>query len=104
MTRQERIAALQAQLAERGILALYGGCKGHGFWLYPATPEALARWTATRGFTSYEGCGPCIQNDGVKSGNPYFTMFDDAERLLTKEVSVESLLPRGWELYAGIKN
>ncbi len=80
MTRQERIAALQAQLKERGILSLYGGKKGHGFWLYQAPPEAIERYERTRGWTHLDDC-TCIKNDGKRSGNPYFTMFSDAQRL-----------------------
>ena len=77
----EQVTTLILALATKGILAVYGGRKGHGFWLYPASPETIARWNATRGYTHLDDAGPCIQNDGQRSGNPYFTMFEDAEKL-----------------------
>lgn len=74
---------LQAKLAAQGILAIYGGDKkGHGFWLYPAGPEALKRWEETRGYTHLDDCGPCMQTACHRSGNPCFTMFEDAAKLI----------------------
>lgn len=60
------------------IIAIYGGTKGHGFWLYPANPEAIRAWIFEGNLDLF--C-PRITNDGAKSGNPYFTMFDDAKVL-----------------------
>ena len=69
---------LQTKLATQGILAVYGGdSKGHGFWLYRANPDAIARYEATRGYTHLDDV-TLIPNDGKRSGNPSFTMFQDA--------------------------
>jgi hypothetical protein len=54
-------------LRRNGYEAMYGGgrkSKGHGFWI-----KNLAT-------------GQTLENDGVKSGNPYFFMFDDAKKLI----------------------
>ena len=96
MTATEQLTAvseLQAKLGKKGMLAIYGGGwapkqKGHGFWLYPASPEAIAHYNHKRGFTHLSDCGPCIQNDGKASGNPCFWLFADAERLVSQEKEV----------------
>lgn len=76
------------QLARKGILALYGGgsetpnnlrAKGHGYWLYQASHEEIETYNAANGYCPIPGEN--IQNDGIKSGNPHFTMFEDAEKL-----------------------
>lgn len=90
---REEAAQLRARLAGHGILAIYGGGsgllqKGHGFWLYRAGPEALARYKATNGWTHLDDV-TVITNDGVRSGNPYFWMFDDAVKLLAQEIEKE---------------
>ena len=75
---------LMEKLAASGILAIYGGGsrgKGHGFWLYQATPEYIARYRADD-YTDLVELPPVIQNDGKASGNPAFTMFEDAEKLV----------------------
>ena len=51
-----------SQLFEKlGIEAIYGGQKGHGFWLRR---------------NSWPVC-----NDGARSGNPNFWMYTDAKML-----------------------
>jgi hypothetical protein len=62
---------------------MYGGRKGHGFWVYrPITEEARAATIAGNGFDFFCRIGPqhfeCVENDGTKSENPCFWMFDDA--------------------------
>lgn len=79
--------ALMDQLAKVGILAVYGGgsrSKGFGFWLYRASPETIARFRATGGWTSLEDT-TVIRNDGKNSGNPFFTMFADAAKMVKEE-------------------
>ena len=84
-TRERKEAAeLTPRLEAMGILAVYGGgsrSKGHGYWLYTARPETIKRWHDTRGWTSLENA-TVIRNDGKKSGNPLFTMFEDAVKLI----------------------
>lgn len=70
------VKELQGHLASKGILAIYGGRKGHGFWLYPTSPEAISRYRLAHGYT--DDMGPALRNDGKKSGNPGFWMFEDA--------------------------
>ena len=81
---RKEAAELTPQLETAGILAVYGGgsrSKGHGFWLYTASPETIKRFSDTRGWSSLEAA-TVIRNDGKKSGNPLFTMFEDAEKLV----------------------
>jgi hypothetical protein len=68
-------------LAYMGIVALYGGSKGHGYWLTKLQYSylALAFFNNPRdnlGFT-----GESLTNDGKKSGNPHFWTFEDAQAL-----------------------
>ena len=45
-TREEKEQAaneLAKRLAEKGIFAIYGGTKGHGFWLYRVGMELAKR-------------------------------------------------------------
>lgn len=91
-TRKERVEKLVSDLADVGIYAMYGGSssdsrsgKGHGFWLYRAKDEAAdAEIKAGRGFgLMCEGARlENIKNNGTKSGNGCFTMFDDALEIL----------------------
>ena len=89
-TREEKEQAaneLAKRLAEKGIFAIYGGRKGHGFWLYRVGMELAKRlleafdpekfWDLADSFEQT----PIIKNDGKKSGNPCFWMFDDALKL-----------------------
>ncbi len=78
--RSVNIKSLQVALAEKGILAIYGGRKGHGFWLYQTTPEAITEYFAKHGWCDIPGT--TIKNDGKHSGNPHFTMFSDAAKLV----------------------
>ena len=84
MTKEEqREAEVQAVIdgfAEKGYLALYGGRKGHGFWIYRTTPEQVAVYYAVDGWCEIPG--EIIQNNGRNSGNPYFWMMADAVKLL----------------------
>ena len=83
----KRIKDLALRLASKGIFAMYGGVKGHGFWLYrfdKSTAEKL-----TNNFSSelfWDTCDdlertPIIRNDGKKSGNVCFWLFADAQKL-----------------------
>ncbi len=89
-TREEKEQAaneLAKRLAEKGIFAMYGGKKGHGFWLYRVGVEMAKQlleafdpekfWDLADSFEQT----PIIKNDGKKSGNPCFWMFDDALKL-----------------------
>ena len=89
-TREEKEQAaneLAKRLAEKGIFAMYGGRKGHGFWLYRVGMEMAKQlleafdpekfWDLSDSFEQT----PIIKNDGKKSGNPCFWMFDDALKL-----------------------
>ncbi len=82
---------LALRLAEQGIYAMYGGCKGHGFWLYRVGVE-MAKTLVNQFDPESSGSAylfeqtPIIKNDGKRSGNPCFWMFDDALKLA--EVSV----------------
>ncbi len=90
LTREEKEQAaneLAKRLAEKGIYAMYGGRKGHGFWLYRVGVEMAKElleafdpekfWDLADSFEQT----PIIKNDGKKSGNPCFWMFDDALKL-----------------------
>lgn len=95
---------MQDRLAERGLYAMYGGDKGHGFWIAQTTPE-WARYgrkvwrefcanrsresqTALTGwFSKMNGVVKSIHNDGAASGNPSFWMWDDAEKLADGDMS-----------------
>jgi len=78
---------LALRLAEHGIYAMYGGKKGHGFWLYRVGVENAKRlveyfdpkmfWDIADAFEET----PVIKNDGRNSGNPFFWMFNDAMKL-----------------------
>lgn len=78
---------LALRLAEHGIYAMYGGRKGHGFWLYRVGVENAKRlienfdpeifWGIADAFEET----PVIKNDGRNSGNPFFWMFNDAMKL-----------------------
>lgn len=91
-TRKERVEKLVRDLAEVGIYAMYGGSssdsrsgKGHGFWLYRAKDAVTeAEIKEGRGFDLMCKGGRLenIKNDGSKSGNHCFTMFDDARGML----------------------
>ena len=87
--------ALRQVFAKQGVLAIYGGSKesahnkrgkGHGFWLYPASQETLARYEATRGCTHLDDAGAAILNDGKGSDNPGFWLFEDAGKLARHEL------------------
>lgn len=70
---------------DKNHIALYGGgpkSKGHGFWINPASPEIVKRYRETAGWLDLSDCAPALQNDGKRSGNPYFWMFSDAVALL----------------------
>lgn len=82
MSTPKRVTELQSKLAEKGIVAVYGGgakSKGHGFWLYQATPKG-ARMVLDLGFYC-DIPGKTLENDGKKSGNPCFWMYADAKKL-----------------------
>lgn len=81
------------RLADCGIVAMYGGgdeSKGHGFWLRQTNPEDAKRraawWRSAGSMTNEQYTaerrhweeGTPLVNDGEKSGNPHFWMFDDA--------------------------
>lgn len=73
---------VERALADRGIFPMYGGSKGHGFWLNPMEPK-LAN-TLLDHFDPkvwHDNAGPTIENDGHESGNPYFLMFSEARKL-----------------------
>ena len=81
---RKEVAELTPRLEAAGILAVYGGgsrSKGHGFWLYTASAETIKRWGAFHGWSSLKNA-TVIRNDGKKSGNPLFTMFEDAVKLI----------------------
>jgi len=93
---KEQVAnELAKRLAEKGIYAMYGGRKGHGFWLYRVGVEMAKQflgafdpekfWDLADSFEQT----PIIQNDGKRSGNPNFWMFDDALKLAEVSVAVE---------------
>jgi hypothetical protein len=80
------------RFAQVGILALWGGGslnerdqfrKGHGFWLYRTTPEAITQYNGKHGHCEIPG--ESIQNDDNASGNPYFWLMKDALELLRIE-------------------
>ena len=60
----ERTAA-EAKLAALSISGIYGGTKGHGFWLHRGLEPLINDGTMS---------GRSIPNDGKLSGNPYFWM------------------------------
>ena len=95
LTREEKEQAaykLAKRLAEKGIYAMYGGRKGHGFWLYRVGVEMAKQLLEAFDPEKFWGLAdsieetPIIRNNGEKSGNPCFWMFDDALKLA--EVSV----------------
>jgi hypothetical protein len=89
--RLQKVHDLEIALANNGIFAMYGGRKGHGFWLYRSSP-AVATSLVNQFDPAYfnESTFPIIKNDGAKSGNPCFWMFADAMRLV-KEQNVTSI-------------
>jgi len=83
MTRKERVKMVASAIEKNGFFPMYGGSKGHGFWVYRPLTEGAKKATAEgNGIQFFGGIGErhfeCIQNDGTKSGNPYFWMFKDA--------------------------
>lgn len=82
-----KIKELRLKLAKRGIFAMYGGRKGHGFWLYNLGTHIATQltenfypdqfWNVCNGLEQ----NPIIKNDGKRSGNPCFWMFSDAAKL-----------------------
>ena len=80
------VQALQGKLEAKGILPMYGGRKGHGFWLYRASPEAIVRVHETGGYTHLDDV-VIIENDGKRSGNPSFHMWADAVALAEEETT-----------------
>ena len=83
MSTSNRVLTLINKLADKGIVAVYGGgakSKGHGFWMYQSTPEQ-ARKVIEKGFYC-DIPGKTLENDGQKSGNPYFWMYEDAKGLI----------------------
>jgi len=78
-----KILEARRALAAAGILALYGGRKGHGFWLYRTTPEIATRAiNDVKFFLSIPvGSAPIVHNDGKRSGNSCFWRFGDALKL-----------------------
>jgi hypothetical protein len=87
-----KIKAAARNLAQYGIVAFYGGRKGHGFWLYQSTVEdAMAqceRFDVTKDYA-----GKVIKNDGMRSGNDCFWLFADAMQLcywMNQDAQVES--------------
>jgi len=84
--KKELAATIAQQLAEIGIYAMYGGAKGHGFWLYRGTnADALATIRAGDGFSLLGMDNAnlyCIKNNGKASCNESFWMFSDAEGVL----------------------
>ena len=81
MTNKEKAKELQKKLAQHGIYALYGGSKGHGFWMYRTTrADAIAQYENWQpGRTDY--AGKVIKNTGDRSGNECFWMYADAATL-----------------------
>lgn len=81
MNRQEKVARLQEIAESSGFFIMYGGKKGHGFWMYRATNEwAKKEIAAGRGINLVGKAGlENIQNNGSRSGNPHFWMFDEAK-------------------------
>lgn len=85
--KRKEASELAIRLAERGIYAMYGGVKGHGFWCYSVGVEVARKlvacfdarlfWEIADAFEET----PIIKNDGKKSGNPCFWMFSDAIKL-----------------------
>lgn len=100
MIRQERADALRAKLAVVGVLAIYSGRKGHGFWLSEgATPAADAAIRSGAGFDmllkdARREIAPdqfrSLKNDGQASGNEWFWMFADAERLCAERAVAQA--------------
>lgn len=70
-------------LVARNILAVYGGgraSKGHGFWLYDATPEIVSAWMQGD-VSAIDRAGDCIRKDRPQSGNEYFWMASEIRAL-----------------------
>jgi hypothetical protein len=82
-----KIKELRMKLAEKGIFAMYGGRKGHGFWLYQIGERLAKELTLEfRPDRFWNICDaieetPVIKNDGKRSGNTCFWMFSDAKKL-----------------------
>lgn len=76
----DQVKEVMHLLAKKGIIALYGGRKGHGFWLAQTTPEnALKFFHDPNNNLGLEG--ESLVNDGKESGNPHFWMFEAAKKL-----------------------
>lgn len=82
-----KIKELRIKLAKRGIFAMYGGKKGHGFWLYKVGAHIALQLTHSfQASQFWNVCDameetPIIKNDGKRSGNPCFWIFKDAAKL-----------------------
>ena len=80
-----------------GIMALYGGRKGHGFWIYKTSithAQKMAHEFNPRDFADFSG--HVIMNDGVKSGNTCFWMFADVEKLILK--NADGVTAKGYKI------
>jgi hypothetical protein len=75
---QSEVTAACRKLAEVGIVAIYGGTKGHGFWLAQTTPERALSLFQNPNHYDGSPAGITLHNDGRKSGNTAFFMWDDA--------------------------
>lgn len=64
MTRKEQAKTLAESFNHAGINALYGGKKGHGFWLQDRKT------------------GQTIVDHKNRSGNEFFWLYKDAQNLL----------------------
>ncbi len=78
------VAQVCKAFESRNILALYGRGKGHGFWLYSTTPGFITKYKAEHGWCAIEG--KAILNNGIRSGNQWFWMFDDAVETFSLQV------------------
>ena len=82
-----KVKALREQLAEHDIYAMYGCKKGHGFWLY-RTNAGIAKQLCENFDPAlwHDNVVYTLHNDGVKSGNDCFWMFEDAEKLVASTI------------------
>jgi len=96
-----KILDARRALAAAGIASIYGGCKGHGFWLMKSTTEQAQRFIMES--LSLSGItGEVMLNDGARSGNPYFFIFEDAEeiaRLAVLAIEKANTLKRAVQIY-----
>lgn len=78
-----KIFEVRKNLAFLGIVAMYGGRKGHGFWLYQSTKEnAIRALYDLNFFLSLDLAGKVIKTDGKETGNPCFHSFRQAEKIV----------------------